>query len=505
MKIQKYLIYSLSLFLFACNDFLEEKPSKTTSLVPETTGHLESLLNDYSSFYLEENSTASFSSDDFGLYRELYEAQNSVYNISTVEFATWDMEYLPAASRDAFWTTEYKKIFTANMILDYLPEVKGDESTKALLRAEAHLIRAYSMWVLANTYCLPYSDINKQEPGLVLKLSTNFEESMKRASLEKTYDQIEKDLQEALKINVDLTMVNGKYKIWRASLPAVHAFAARYYLFMNNYNEALKYADLALKKHADLVDYNTEMRYSTQKRTVIINGQEVEIKYPHTFDNQNDMNDKLGWKEFYYFRMLNNSFWWYGPSKELLASYDHQYDLRYKYHFVLNYSYDMGVISPAYEWPGYVFFFKDRIPSGPTVAEMILIKAECQAREGDYTAAMNTVNLLRAKRMSNDAPRTVINLSAESPKEAISQILAERRREMPFTMRWFDIRRFNNNDYPDDDVILTKEFYPYTNSSIRGNEPLRTYRLEKQSRRFAQPILTTEIESSRGEIEQNKY
>lgn len=55
-------------------------------------------------------------------------------------------------------------------------------------------------------------------------------------------------------------MVNGKYKIWRASLPAVHAFAARYYLFMNNYNEALKYADLALKKHADLVDYNTEMR-----------------------------------------------------------------------------------------------------------------------------------------------------------------------------------------------------------------------------------------------------
>lgn len=71
------------------------------------------------------------------------------------------------------------------MILDYLPEVKGDESTKALLRAEAHLIRAYSMWVLANTYCLPYSDINKQEPGLVLKLSTNFEESMKRASLEK--------------------------------------------------------------------------------------------------------------------------------------------------------------------------------------------------------------------------------------------------------------------------------------------------------------------------------
>lgn len=217
------------------------------------------------------------------------------------------------------------------------------------------------------------------------------------------------------------------------------------------------------------------------------------------------MTDMLEWKEFYYFRMLYHESWWYLPSRELLALYDQDNDLRYKYHMVKNYSYDRGLTTPAYEYPGYVFFFKDRIPSGPTVAEMLLTKAECQARQGDFAEAMNTVNILRAKRMSNTADPSVVNLSASSKEEAIRKILEERRREMPFTMRWYDVRRFNNNDDPNDDVVMTREFYPYTSSAIQGSEAVKTYTLEKNSRRFAAPIHNTEIESSLGEIQQNKY
>ena len=172
---------------------------------------------------------------------------------------------------------------------------------------------------------------------------------------------------------------------------------------------------------------------------------------------------------------------------------------------VENYSYDRGMTSPAYAYPGYIFFYKDRIPSGPTVAEMILTKAECQARMGDYIEAMNTVNVLREKRIDKNAPSDKIKLSASSQTEAISKILQERRREMPFSTRWYDIRRFNNNEDPDDDVVLTREFYPYTNFGILGKETLKTYSLDKNSRRFAAPILNTEIESSLGKIQQNIY
>ena len=510
MKIKKYIIGLLALASASCNDYLAEQPSKTTSLVPSTTDHLEYLLNSYSTFYQEANSTAIYSSDDYGLYTEMYDAKNTAYGIEAVEFALWDTEYLPNESSDGFWTSEYKKIFIANMVLEYIPQVSGDETTKARLEAEAHLVRAYSLWELANTYCLPYTEENKDELGLVIKQTTSFDESTVRATLEATYQLIEQDIQAALKTDVELTMQNNKYRTWRASLPAVYAFAARYYLFRNNYSEALNYANKALEKHSELVDYNTEMRYSDNKSTVVINSgtedeEVVEILYPYTHDNQSDMTDMLGWKEFYYFRMLYHSSWWFCPSTDLMDLYDKDYDLRWKYHYVENYSYDRGLTSPAYEWPGYIFFCNDRIPSGPTVAEMLLTKAECQARLGSFGDAMTTVNQLRAARMDNTAPADRINLSASSQAEAITKILEERRREMPFTMRWYDIRRFNNNEDPNDDVTLTREFYPYTSASVQGNEAVRTYTLEKNSRRYAQPILNSEIESSQGAIQQNTY
>ncbi|WP_418233461.1 RagB/SusD family nutrient uptake outer membrane protein [Butyricimonas virosa] len=510
MNRNRYITTLIAIACMGCNDFLEEKPSKTSSIVPETTDHLEYMLNNYSTFSEEANQSAIFSSDDYGLYTELYDHRNATYNIQMVQFATWDIENVANQSSDPFWSNEYKKIFTANMVLDNLSSVSGNAETKERLRMESHFIKAYSLWELANTYCLPYTEANRNEPGLVLKQTTSFEESMERATLEKTYEQIESDLSVALQMTAELTMVNGKYKIWRASRPAVLAFTARYWLFRNDYEQAESYADAALELHNELVDYNTEMRYSNQKTTYTINSgtseeEVVEVLFPYTHDDREDVTDRLEWKEFYWYRLLYNSSWWYVPSRELIALYDSQHDLRYRYHMVTNYSYAKGLTKPAYEYPGWVFFYDDCLPSGPTVAEMILIKAECQARQGNFIEAMNTVNILRAKRMDANAGAEIINLSATSKEEAIRQILEERRREMPFTMRWFDIRRLNNNEDPNDDVELSRKFYPYTSSSIRGNEAPVTYTLPKNSRRFAQPILSSEIESSQGRIQQNIY
>lgn len=496
--------------MISCNDFLEMKPSKTSSLVPTTLEHLETLLNNYSSFYQEANRTAIYSTDDYGLYKEIYDAKSNAYGIAGVEFATWDTEFLPDDTRENFWANEYKKIFIANMVLEYLGKVTGDEEQKKILEAEAHLIKAYSYWILVNTYCLPYTEANKGELGLVLKNSVSFDEPTIRVTLEETYQAIESELTGALKLQNSLEMVNNKYRTWRGSKPAANAFAARYYLSINNYGEALKYAENALAEHNVLMNYNTDMRYSANKSEVTINvglpnQEKVEIMYPYTHDNQIDMTDMLEWKEFYYFRMLNHESWWYLPSKDLLALYDKDYDLRYKYHIVENYSYDRGLTTPAYEWPGYIFFFKDRVPSGMTVAEMILTKAECQARQGLFQEAMNTVNILRAKRMDVSAPADVINLTAHSKEEAIRKILEERRREMPFNMRWYDLRRLNNNEDASDDVVIKREFYPYNNATILGKEAVKTYTLDKNSRRYAAPIHNTEIESSLGLIKQNTY
>ncbi len=508
MKAIKYILvlFTTLTLTTGCNDFLSEPPSKSTSLVITSIDQLEYLLNSYLTFYSESNRVAIYSSDDYGLLPELYDARSNSYGVAGVQFATWDIDNLPFDARESFWPSEYRKIFHANMVLYYLPRVTGSDADKERLKNEAHLIRAVSMWNLAQTYSLPYTAANANEPGIVIKESTSFDEPVERATLKETYEFIENDLNEALKLNNKLEVVNNKYKSWRGSKAAANAYAARYWLHRGDYTKALEYANVALQEHSVMMDYNVDMRYSSIPSNVTVDGVSVPILYPYTHDNQSDFTDMMEWKELYYFRLLYHESWWYIPSPGLLALYDQEYDLRFKYHMVDNYSYDRGVISPAVEYPGYVFFYKDRILSGPTVAEMLLTKAEALARQGSTALAIEAVNQLRDKRMDSSAPDEVKYLSASNSDEALAVILEERRRELPFSQRWFDIRRLNSNDDASDDVgVLTRSFYGYNTSTVTPSTGLLTYTLEKNSRRYAAPIPDTEIQSSEGKIEQNRY
>lgn len=506
MNIYKiYILIFVALLSVSCEDFLDENPSKTTSLVPTTLEHLEYLLNDYNTFADEANSAYIFGTDDYGLIKDLYDARRSVYSVETIQHALWDVDNIPDAQRH-YWPSEYKKIFTANMVLSYLSEVSGDEAVKKNIKAEAHFLRAYSNFVLANTYCLPYTDANKEELGLPVKASTSFEESAERATLEETWKFIQDDLEKALEITTSLGNVGDtKKRTWRASKASVYAFAARYYLVRNDYNNAKTYAEKALAEHSDLIDYNTEMRYSDVPNSINVDGEEVELLYPYTHDRQTDPTDKMEWKELYYYRFLSHGSWWYIPSQDLLDTYDQENDLRYRYHMVEHYSFDRGCIDPVYDYPGYVGFHKDDLPSGPTVGEMILTKAECQIRLGQWEQGIETVNELRAKRMDSNATQDKIDLSADSQAEALTKVIVERRREMPFTSRWRDIRRYNSNNNPADDVTVTRTFYPYNSSVILlGEEPI-TYTLEPGSRRFARPLPNTDIIVTDGVLKQNNY
>jgi hypothetical protein len=509
----KISVLSLMVFILAsCNDFLAEKPSKSSSLVVTTTDQLDAVLSLYTTFWREANRAAISATDDYGYITAMHDAYNGIYGgsgIATLHAGCWDYVSLANASSDELWTSgsygEWAKIFRANMVLAYADKVSGSSEDKERLKTEAHFIRAYSYWILANTYCLPYTEANKSEPGLPLKSSTSFEESVARSTLEDTYAFIEADIKEALKCTTPL-MQNGKARHWRANTAGINGFLARYYLCLNNYTEALKYANNALNEYSTLVDYNTEMYYGNNGNVTIDAGtpqqQSVIIKYPYTHNNQTDYTDRINWKEHLYMRFLYHGSWYYIPSQSLLALYDQQHDLRYRYHIVQHYSYDRGAVKPSYDYPGYVFFFKDYIPSGPTTSEMYLIKAECQARLGSYPDGMNTLNLLRAKRIE---PGTWVNLTASNQADAIRQILEERRREKPFTLRWYDLRRYNNNNDPNDDVVVTRTFYPFSSSAIFNNDAPITYTLEKNSRKYALPINNSEIISSNGVLKQNTY
>jgi tetratricopeptide (TPR) repeat protein len=515
------LLLSILVSCSEIDNFLGVRPSKSSSKPLETIEELDGLLGAYTNFYRESSATLFAGHDDFGLIQEIHDSYSGIYGGTSMPYhfypAVWDVTNLET-SGDKGWAECWGKIFKANMVLNNLDKVSGSETAKAELKAEAHFIRAYEMYMLANIFCLPYTNTNKankDEMGLPLKQLTSFEESVERATLEATYQLIEADLEEALKITTPLIrQTDGVLRAWRGNKTGVKAFAARYYLYQGDYTKALNYANLALGEYNTLVDYNLDSRdggmtWGLSKNYTINQGtpeqQTVTVKYPYGHDNQSDMTDRMFWKEHLYMRFMYDGSWWFIPSRELLALYDHTYDRRYEYNYVQGYSYDRGVTKPAYSYPGYIRFFKDNLPSGPTVAEMYLIKAECHARMNQLPEAQTAVNTLRAKRISNTAPSSVINLSFTNQQDAITKILQERRRELAFVQRWYDIRRLNNNDDQNDDVVMTKSFYGYNSSAILNLEGLKTYTLPKNSRRFATPIPYTDIVAGQGVIKQNTY
>lgn len=460
------------------------------------------LLNSSTTYQLEIKSSF-LGTDDFALIPEMFERNAFVMTPVGVQNAVWDIDNLIKQEYDELWSGEFNKILNANTVLSVLSSVAGSDAEKEELRKEAHFIRAYSNWTLAQEYCLPYNEANKAELGLPIKRTISFKESGKRASLADTYQFIEDDMKEALTTNVKFT-AGSKNRVWRISKPAVYSFAARFYLSKNMYEKALEYAQLALTEHSAMVNYNTDMSYAEPSTKITVDGSVFEVKYPFTY--KNGVESGVAWKEAYYFRTLQYSVGWFIPSESLLRLYDQTYDLRYRYHIVEHFSYIKGLKSPSYDYPGYMFLGRWDLPSGPSVAEMLLVKAECFARQGNVTEAMDAVNILRANRMDRSAPANVINLSASSPDEALTKILEERRRELPFTMRWFDIRRLNSNDDARDDVgDLSREFFDYNRTGAIVSSQKRVYTLPKNSRRYARPIISYEIQANGGELLQNKY
>ena len=502
------LILSILLSLSSCDDYLDKQPSKGSGIPITEYEHLSGILSRYSSFNSESNHQFIFSTDSYEIIPELYMANPGVFADDVLSQSLWEVEYLyNNDDNKSYWGNEFSTMYTANLVLSYVGDINATEDQKSELKAESHLMRAYSYFNLVNTYCLPYTEKTKNELGLPLKKTTSYEEDLTRVSLEKTYQFIEEDIKKALKVKAS-AKANRR---WRGNVAAANGLAARFYLLLGDYEKAMQYANTALSDYSELVDYNSDMSFVSYDELINAytgNSEYVTIDYPYTSDVNTgaDAVSIANYKGNYYDRLVYNSAGrgWYVPSQKLLNLYNHDYDLRYKYHMVEDYSYAKGMDDPAYSYPGYIEWGY-QISSGPCTSEMLLIKAECLARQNKIAEAMSVVNQLRVSRFSTDTPAEILNLTAASKEEAVNLIIDERQREMPFTQRWFDIRRCNSNQESYDDIVLEKQFFPVNKFGPLTNDPMQVYKLENGSRRYAIPIPADEIDASRGVIKQNTY
>lgn len=492
---------ALYILAVGCDDFLAKEPTKSSAQKVETLDDLDAILNEpmgryNNSLHMQQGGYADFyCTDNAEIPLETFKTYESNFSMDELLHYLW--QTTTDFTMDTYWNSCYSAVWTANLIINSVGGMAGDEVQKNNLKAEAHALRAYKYFALAQTYCLHYTEATAGEPGLPLRTGTDFEESLERATLAETYALIESDLKEALKISVPFA---GKR--WRASRASVNALAARYYLYRGNYTEAEKYANLALKEFGELIDYTTIGTYLYNTYNVSLgNGGErqQEVYYPNTFRNTEAQD--LNWAEQYQTEVETNSAWRILPSMELLELYrQYPHDLRYDLFMVEGY---MNRTKPSeHSWYGYVFLANGTIYSGPSVAEMYLVRAECKARNNDIPGCMTDVETVRAKRFAAENYQKLPEPADR--KAAVQVVLDERRREAPFALRWMDLRRLTSDDLMEP-VTVKRKFWPLGDNKVNAEAELQEYVLSPDSRTYARPLGKDVINLSGGQTVQNRY
>lgn len=509
----------VTLIVSSCNDFLDEKPKKGDGIELETFEQLEALLAarmepiDRSAIW-DCNAAQRYMSDCYEMPMDIAMGMVALADYTALELNCFQPKYTAEIqSSNSLWLCAYKNIFMANTVLAYLDKVTGGTSAqRATLAQRAHFIRAYNYYELVNCYCVPYCEANLKELGVPINISIEYNENYSRGTLKDVYDLIESELAQALPLSVPL-IEGGERKIWRENSAAVNGFAARLYLTMGDYAKAKDFAEKALACDGELADYNTDIEPVEEFEDG--NG---ELRTVTTWYDEStfDMTGLLsGINQKSYYRRYHFTDSWAIPSAKLQEAFDTDNDLRYKYFYYEEYIslciMGMGVEYFEDEAPGYSYYNGDDFDSGPCVSEMLLIKAEAMARQGQWNDALTYLNTnFRPYRISSEAPADAVSLTAANKDEAIDVILKERMREFPFTLRWHDIRRCNFNNDPNDDVTITRRFYKLSStgahSPIFDDEPVE-YTLTPKSNKYiyTMAIPSTEVTVSNGMIEQNKY
>lgn len=505
IKLYGYMLVSM-LLLVSCNDFLSERPSKSDSVIPSTIEDMETIL---AGMFRGDNISTDllYGNGDVALSADLEKMRPGAYPVNVVQSATWERKE-SCTNKDYMWMYRYQNIFRSNLV-DYSlkTKVEAPEEQKNEKRAESAFLRAMSYMELANLYILPYCEANLKEPGLVLTRQTGYDYSLKRSTIEETYNFIEEDIKAALGIKATIKSPMGANLPHRVTNAAANALASRFYLMKHDYENSKKYAEAALDLYGydKLIDYNTIGFYPVKDEgSIVIDGETIdfEVEYPNTHFNFNP----LSWTEDYFSVTTAGGAFVLGFSTDYLPSESHirtfdedggkEFDARWKYFYVRNYTYlnDRPVDIPYYMKPAGTYTL--------SVPEMICNVAECQARLGKWEEGLSTIDKLRVKRID---PAGKVNLTASSKDEAIAEILRERRREMGPLKRMWDVRRYNSNDYPADDVTLEQHFFSYTTAAVDISSEIKTYTLKPGDRRIAVMIPVNDVLSSKGELEQNTY
>jgi tetratricopeptide (TPR) repeat protein len=406
-RVQLGLILAFCIFLLfsaGCKKFLNVRPD-TNNINPTTIGDFEEMLNN-DSLALCNSLLADVVSDDVQMSDATLSGDTSW---SYAHAYLWAPAIWNPGDRDLTYNSSYSRILQLNIVLDRIDAAQGGAQEKNRVRAQARINRAWYYLQLANLYGADYQATTAStDLAVPLVLLADANQRPARATVQQVYVQILQDLNAAV-TSPDLPGMGQD--IIHPGKAAGFALLAKTYLYMARYQDALSAADAALTINNTLWDYNT---------SYIMPAGLIDLS-----KNPEILLARL---------CVDNSFYlkFYSPLliSQTLRSVLDSNDCRLvrKFGAVGDYN-----VSPS-SFSAQIFDYSVGVP------EVMLIKAECLARQGDAAGALALVNQLRRNRLINYVPLS-------DTADALTAVLQERRRELFYHggSRLFDLKRLNRD------------------------------------------------------------
>src|SRR5574344_1104940 len=278
MKKNYYIIIScllLNVMFSSCSGYLDNLPKGEK--IPTTLADFSTMLN-----------------YEYGVHRE--DVTQAIILLNDRYVSPSYLNYYPMWSANYFWDTTadrvklnksdegtyynaYGAISTCNLVLENVASsTDGTEAERNIVAAQARLIRAMRYFTLVNYYSKTYNASTADTDGDVpLITSAEVGASFTQHSVKAIYDFILEDINAALP-----NLPDKASNILLPSKGAGYAFAARVYLQMSDYTNALSNAEKALAANSKLYDWNT---FYTANQTLLDNATKYQsIPSPMGFD-----------------------------------------------------------------------------------------------------------------------------------------------------------------------------------------------------------------------------
>ncbi|AMP99502.1 hypothetical protein AY601_2614 [Pedobacter cryoconitis] len=467
MKILKQYILGLVLttgvlVLVSCKkEFLEIEPKG--SIIASKTQDYELALN---ASYIASSFTASiYMGDEVGVQNAYFSgASLRMQRLFKYEDRIYQADEVPAEIDDS--EGYIRRLYLYNKIINEIMDAEGGTvQQKEAIVAEAKAGRAICNFMFLSDFSKPYNALTAStDLGIPRIITANVtQNSFTRLSQKENYDFIIKDLTEAIAHLGPLVHRRKMSKL------AAEFYLARVFITMGRFDDAKKQIDAAFLELSranitlKLYDYNevlnpegqnnwfpfspfgfskkpipanyTETIYDIQARSFLLDAQNTFVINPETASL-------------------------YDPADKRVELFDPRN------------AFEDEILAKGMRRP--VGFF---VMAGPSLPDLYLMSAECKARGGNLSGAIEDLEKLRVNRLSEDAATIPANVGTDQ-QALVKFILDERVREFAFTgLRWLDMRRLSQ-----DPIYSSHIKYTHKSFDADGNV-LQSYTLKPE--RFA--------------------